>query len=89
MSPFWVWDGAGNVWEWTSTIFHQYPYQPDDEREDVSSRDHRVLRGGSWSSEKAQCRCASRDVTIPDLYSHYVGFRVATSFAIHNSEQAG
>jgi formylglycine-generating enzyme required for sulfatase activity len=79
VSPFGVWDGAGNVWEWTSSLFGPYPYRADDGREDVTSADHRVLRGGSWFSPQEHCRCAFRDVTIPDLYSHYVGFRVAVS----------
>jgi len=84
VSPFGVWDGAGNVWEWTSSIFRQYPYQPDDDREDEASSDNRILRGGSWFSDKGHCRCAFRDVTIPDLYSHYVGFRVASSCTPHD-----
>jgi formylglycine-generating enzyme required for sulfatase activity len=78
VSLFGVWDGAGNVWEWTSSLYKPYPYQADDGREDATSAEKRVLRGGSWYSFKEQCRCTIRDATIPDLYSYYVGFRIAT-----------
>lgn len=79
VSPLGVWDGAGNVWEWTSSLYRPYPYRPDDGREDESSPGNRVLRRGSWFSCKDHCRCAFRDVTIPDLYSYYVGFRVVSA----------
>jgi len=79
VSPFGAWDGAGNVWEWTSSIDRPYPYRSEDGREDGSSAEKRVLRGGSWFSPKSHCRCALRDVTIPDLFSYYVGFRVVST----------
>ena len=37
---------AGNIWQWTSSIYKSYPYKPDDGRErDTDSV--RVKRGGS------------------------------------------
>jgi formylglycine-generating enzyme required for sulfatase activity len=81
VSPLGAWDGAGNVWEWTSSLYRPHPYRLDDGREDVSSAERRVLRGGSWFSFKSHCRCAFRDVTIPDLFSYYVGFRVVSTGA--------
>lgn len=43
-------DMSGNVYEWTSSTFKPYPYNPKDGREDPADRTHtRVARGGSWS----------------------------------------
>ncbi len=47
-SPYGCMDMSGNVYEWTSSLFRQYPYRNDVTREDPDSKNSRVVRGGGW-----------------------------------------
>lgn len=75
-SPYGLQDMLGNVWEWTSSLYKPYPYNANDGRESDSSRDARVLRGGSFSYYGNFVRCASRNYN--DITSHLnnIGVRV-------------
>jgi formylglycine-generating enzyme required for sulfatase activity len=61
-SPYGCADMAGNVWEWTRSLDRPYPYQPGGERENLAAgaSGARVLRGGSWHSNRNHARCAFR-----------------------------
>jgi hypothetical protein len=48
----------GNAWEWSSSVYRQYPYRTDDGREDVASREARVVRGGSWGDNPEVLRAS-------------------------------
>lgn len=77
-SPYGALDMAGNIWEWTSSVLADYPYDADDAREDPTSRAHRVLRGGSfYSPNENYIRCASRSSSYPQRRRDHIGFRVA------------
>jgi formylglycine-generating enzyme required for sulfatase activity len=81
-SPYGCLDMAGNVWEWTSTQFRDYKYNPGDGREDPDAEDEvlRVLRGGSWGSNQGDARCSCRYWDDPDFgFDHFGGFRVVVS----------
>jgi len=79
VSPYGVWDMAGNVWEWTSSIFRSYPYEPNDGREDSTSMKHRVLRGGAWLLDPTVARTTCRNKENPVTFAGYfydVGIRL-------------
>ena len=82
-SPYCLADMAGNVWEWTSSLFSTYPYKAEDGREDLEAKGgRRVLRGGSWDHDEDGARCAYRNPSKPDLRYDDVGCRLAWCAAL-------
>ena len=85
-SPYDCLDMAGNIWEWTRSLWGEDiekprftdPYTADDGREDVKAPDnvYRVLRGGAFDdSPRVRAVCLSRQV-LPGPPGPYLGFRV-------------
>lgn len=89
-SPFGVADMAGNIWEWTSTLYQPYPYRHDDGREELADNEgRRVLRGGSWQSRFVEhVRCANRYYAEPNFAFSNTGFRCAQSMAESSTDRA-
>jgi formylglycine-generating enzyme required for sulfatase activity len=75
-SPYGVLDLIGNVWEWCSSLYADYPYNAADGREDLDAAGWRVLRGGSWFDAEWGARSARRLSGRPDAPSRNTGFRV-------------
>jgi formylglycine-generating enzyme required for sulfatase activity len=75
-SPCGAWDMAGNVREWCSSLYKEYPYDPEDGRENPSDYGSRVLRGGSCHPFASVARCAARDYNLPLARWGASGFRV-------------
>jgi len=75
-SPYRVEDMSGNVWEWTRSLYREYPYVAGDGREDLKGDEARVLRGGCWRDDSpGHFRCASRGRGVPSCGLDYFGFR--------------
>ncbi len=80
-SPSGCADMAGNVWEWTCSLYKGYPYKLDDGREDLDYRGRRTMRGGSFDSESRDVRCVTRSGYMRDDFLYELGFRVCLSLA--------
>jgi eukaryotic-like serine/threonine-protein kinase len=82
-NPFGLYDMCGNVWEWCEDEWHEnYINAPINGSVWTSlSVDNKLLRGGSWYHNPANCRSAYRDFYNLDDFSHNIGFRVVCSGA--------
>jgi len=84
-NAFGVVDMHGNVWEWCQDESHDsYKGAPIDgsawEASNTSNGNRsRVLRGGAWNSNPANCRSAFRNSYFPDSRFDRCGFRIAFS----------
>lgn len=84
-SPYGCIDMAGNAWEWTRSVWgksgknpdYQYPYRPNDGREDEDAPGWRVMRGGSWDYASKYTRVSCRGRSTPSDRYLNTGFRVA------------
>ena len=90
-SPYGCSDMAGNVWQWTRSLWGEdlekpdfrYPYVLGDGREDLeASRGVRhVLRGGAFSAGVRYVRCAARSRSKPNRRHRNYGFRLVAARA--------
>jgi len=72
-------DLAGTVWEWTRSEYRDYPYDPDDGREEIDNpaEKHLTLRGGGWFDTSFTLRASTRYYDPPVGHSSSVRFRLA------------
>jgi serine/threonine-protein kinase len=76
-SPYGLYDMAGNVFEWVSSLLKPYPYNATDGREDSTRRGDRVIRGGAWNEGPDDQQVFYRSWIRPDLFESVIGFRCA------------
>lgn len=71
---------AGNAWEWVSSAYRPYPYDPADGREEQSAGPVRGTRGGGHDSPATEITTTQRGRTLsrnPRSGHHNIGFRCA------------
>ncbi|MBI3858251.1 MAG: SUMF1/EgtB/PvdO family nonheme iron enzyme [Planctomycetes bacterium] len=70
-------DMLGNVWEFCATRHGAYPPGLSTDPGDLGTQESYDVRGGGWSNEPADVRCASRNADPPKFGHSNLGFRVA------------
>ncbi|MCS7010639.1 MAG: formylglycine-generating enzyme family protein [Anaerolineales bacterium] len=81
VSPYGIYDLAGNVREWVADWYDEkyYDRSPARNPQGPSSGSQRVLRGGSWNVVEYVVRSALRDRFGPGVRCDNFGFRCALS----------
>ncbi len=79
VSPYGLYDMAGNVWEWVNDWYGSTYYQNSLSSNPLGlvSGQYRVLRGGSWDARVGYVRTSYRYKNVPTYSSYTTGFRCA------------
>lgn len=82
VSPYGLYDMAGNVWEWTADWYSESYYQDSlsytSNPLGPNSGTRRVVRGGSWDLYGGQLLAYNRNAADPGVKGYSGGFRCAS-----------
>ncbi|NJP06929.1 MAG: SUMF1/EgtB/PvdO family nonheme iron enzyme [Chloroflexaceae bacterium] len=67
---------AGNIWEWCSSPWDNYPTASNHIQTDGSPGEYVSLKGGSWLQNNTYLTCMARNVQLRFEHSNYYGFRL-------------
>ena len=74
-----LYDMMGNVYEWCSDLYGDYPSGSVTDTTGETSGSYRLYRGGSWLYEAGVCRSAYRIRYVPGFRYSGLGFRSVLS----------